>query len=110
MKTGIIFTFYNQENKINRNELFQFMKDNDNIHLCLINNGSTDNTLLKLEELKNAFPNKITLGNIRAHKGRLAALRIGFRILTKSQKIDTLAFSSEFNGKQINKLASLYNS
>tara|TARA_R110002074_G_scaffold146084_2_gene295428 strand:+ start:5010 stop:5333 length:324 start_codon:yes stop_codon:yes gene_type:complete len=107
MKTGIIITFYNQENKINKQKVINFLKHSKHVHLCLINNGSTDNTISALEELKEAFPKNITIGNIKNHKGTVAVLRIGFRLLMKIEKINSLGYSSELNENKLEALCDL---
>ena len=106
MKPGIIITFYNRANDINICKIEDFITQNNNIHLCFVNNGSTDKTKEVLESLHNKFPNKISVVNIKNNKGEESALKVGFRYLLNNKNVNQISISNQLNLKELSALSS----
>lgn len=73
-KTCIIIPCYNEESRFPTDEFLNFIKSNNFIEFCFVNDGSTDNTLTILNQLKNDFPN-ITVFNLKENIGKAEAIR-----------------------------------
>ena len=61
MKTGIIIPCYNEEKRLNVQAFIDFIKTHDNYHLCFVNDGSKDNTLAVLDQIKEARTIKVSI-------------------------------------------------
>jgi len=73
-KTCIIIPCYNEESRFPTDEFLNFIKSNNFIEFCFVNDGSTDKTLTILNQLKNDFPN-ITVFNLKENIGKAEAIR-----------------------------------
>ena len=51
MNSGVIIIFLNNEKEIENNEIEKLL-DLDAYNVCFVNNGSTDNTLHLLQDIK----------------------------------------------------------
>jgi len=60
IKTGIIIPCYNEEDRLNQKAFVSFIKENKDYHLCFVNDGSKDNTIKVLQEMKNQATNNIS--------------------------------------------------
>jgi len=107
MKTGIIITLYNQESQINKAQIAQFLDTQKNIHLCFVNNGSTDNTLEILEQILEQFPNNTSVVNIKKEKGLQAALKLGFRFLSNLKNFNQLCYFPKINFNELNNISTM---
>ena len=107
MKTGIIITLYNQESQINKVILEQFLDTQKNIHLCFVNNGSTDNTLNILEEIVQQHPNNTSIVNIKKEKNLQAALKLGFRFLLNLKNFNQLCYVPKINFNELNNISTI---
>ena len=48
---ALVIPCYNEENRIDINEYKHFLRDNNDIFMLFIDDGSTDNTVQRLEEI-----------------------------------------------------------
>ena len=101
MRTGVVIVVTNKQEKINNQTIENFLRENNDINICFVNNGCKDKTFTILEALKIKFPNKISIVNIKNNKGEDAALKVGFRYLLNKKNITKLNFSTKFNLNQI---------
>ncbi len=102
MKTGLIIPCYNEGERINSKAFIEFIKTTDNYHLCFINDGSTDNTIEILKEMKRACPEQVSIINMLINKGKAAAVRNGAKYLYTFNDIEYIGFidadlSTDFN-------------
>jgi glycosyltransferase involved in cell wall biosynthesis len=81
MKTGIVITFYNKEKNIDLDQMELFLNSCNNIQVCFVNNGSTDNTIDTLEQISEKFPEIVSVVNIKNNKGEESALKVGLILL-----------------------------
>lgn len=92
MKIGIIIIFFNNEKDINIslfNELFNLKK---HTQLCLVNNGSSDGTLEKLQEFKLTYESNINILDVKRNKGDEAAIKAGARYLFNQNEIKHIGY------------------
>ena len=102
MKTGIIIPCYNEENRLNVQAFVNFIQSNDDYHLCFVNDGSKDNTLKVLDQIKEQRITKVSIVDIKKNSGKATAVRAGARYLFNRQDVDYIGFidadlSTDFN-------------
>ncbi|WP_425236469.1 response regulator [Ulvibacterium sp.] len=89
---GVVIPCYNEEERLLSSEFKAFAHKNLGYHLCFVNDGSTDNTLAVLEELKEANPTNISVYNCEKNGGKAEAVRQGMQHLIKDQQFDYIGF------------------
>jgi len=102
MKTGIVITFYNKEKNIDLDQMELFLNSCNNIQVCFVNNGSTDNTIDTLEQISEKFPEIVSVVNIKNNKGEESALKVGFRYLLNKNKLAQVSYFNRLNFKELN--------
>ncbi len=75
-KICIIVPCYNEANRIQSHVFEDFFKNN-NLSVCFVNDGSTDNTLAILESLKNKIGENCKIVNLKKNVGKAEAVRQG---------------------------------
>ena len=68
---------YNEENRMDIDQYSSSLKNNDQIHILFVNDGSSDSTLKVLEKLKVDFNAQIEILNLSNNKGKAEAVRQG---------------------------------
>lgn len=86
--TCIVVPCYNEENKLinTRSEYDLFLKQHDDILLCFVDDGSTDNTLDYLKNLKEHFDSSVEIISCERNMGKAEAVRKG--VLFCNNKFD----------------------
>jgi glycosyltransferase involved in cell wall biosynthesis len=74
MKITIIIPFYNEENRIDIDCFHQIFNNYLQYDFILVDDGSTDNTSIILNEFKNKFPN-LTILKLDKNVGKAEAIR-----------------------------------
>jgi dolichyl-phosphate beta-glucosyltransferase len=92
MKTGIIIPCYNEEKRLNQEAFVSFIQENEDYHLCFVNDGSKDNTLEVLHNMKNLAPNAISVIDVKKNSGKATAVRAGARFLYSEPHISNIGF------------------
>lgn len=80
--TFIVIPCYNEENAFT-NEYSNFLENYPEATICFVNDGSTDNTLVLLEQLKQKYPNQIELLPLQKNVGKAEAVRQGVQYCIK---------------------------
>ena len=65
MKTGIIIPCYNEEKRVNVLAFLNFINQENEYHLCFVNDGSKDNTIKVLRDIQSQNPTKISVIDIK---------------------------------------------
>ncbi|MFD0835310.1 hypothetical protein ACFQ0I_06010 [Mariniflexile aquimaris] len=84
---GIILIFHNNENNLNFDLITQTLNAASELHFCLVNNGSLDNTLALLNDVKQQSKNHISILDIKKYKSENFALKSAVRYLNSVEKI-----------------------
>lgn len=92
MKTGIIIPCYNEEKRLNPEAFITFIRENDDYHLCFVNDGSKDKTLHLLYAMKAKAPNSISIVDVKKNSGKATAVRAGVRFLYSMSHIAYIGF------------------
>ncbi|MHA7056305.1 dolichyl-phosphate beta-glucosyltransferase [Aquimarina sp. M1] len=92
MKTGIIIPCYNEEKRLNTNAFVEFINQENEYHLCFVNDGSKDNTIEVLKKIQSINPSKVSVVDVKKNAGKAAAVRAGSRYLYNYGSIDYIGF------------------
>jgi glycosyltransferase involved in cell wall biosynthesis len=91
MNSGVIIIFSNGEQEISKSNLKDLMKIKTN-KLCIVNNGSTDNTLSFLNDIKFNSAKNISVLDIKNNKGINTAIKAGARSLLSESEFDFIVY------------------
>lgn len=93
IKICIVIPCYNEENRLNITMFSDFLKAHqETIDLLFVNDGSSDNTLKILEQLKNANTNNCNFLNLDVNSGKAEAVRQGINKAYSTSKYDYIAY------------------
>jgi len=92
MKTGIIIPCYNEEKRLNISAFINFIKKENDFHLCFVNDGSKDKTIDVLKTIQEDCPFKVSVINMKKNCGKAAAVRAGARYLHSRGDIEFVGF------------------
>ncbi|EZH73587.1 hypothetical protein ATO12_16755 [Aquimarina atlantica] len=90
--TGIIIPCYNEYNRLDQKKFCDFLSKNSNYHLCFVNDGSYDDTLKMLCELKEFDPQRIAVLDLEQNQGKATAVQTGANYLADIDIIENIAF------------------
>ena len=91
MNTCIIIPCFNEFERLPQKEFIEFIEKN-NIYFTFINDGSTDNTQILLESLKEKFKTKINIIQNKNNVGKAESVRIGVLDSLKRNIYDYIGF------------------
>jgi len=92
MKTGIIIPCYNEGKRLNQSAFVNFISNNQDFILCFVNDGSKDNTLQVLHEIKSQCMDRVSIVDVKKNAGKAAAVRAGVRFLFSKNNISNIGF------------------
>jgi glycosyltransferase involved in cell wall biosynthesis len=78
MKSLCLIPFFNEENRINKNQFHKIFLSCPDIDFLLINDGSLDDTLTILIQFSKEFKNVTVQNNVK-NLGKAESIRIGFQ-------------------------------
>ncbi|MFL5743551.1 MAG: glycosyltransferase [Niastella sp.] len=73
-KVSIIIPCFNEERRLKKEPFLQFLHSGADVVLLFVNDGSTDNTLLLLEEIKKISPANTVILSYAENKGKAHAV------------------------------------
>jgi glycosyltransferase involved in cell wall biosynthesis len=109
MRTGIVIALNNKEKEISPIKIEQILEANKSVHICFVNNGSTDRTLEVLNSFKEKFTDRLSVVSIKNNKGIDSALKVGFRFLLNTMDFSNISFSTHIDTKKINLISNFQN-
>lgn len=89
---GVVIPCYNEEERLLSKEFTDYIDKNSGYHLCFVNDGSKDNTLNVLHELKKGRENFITVYDCEKNGGKAEAVRLGMLHMAKKEDLDYIGF------------------
>jgi CheY-like chemotaxis protein len=89
---GVVIPCYNEEKRLLSKAFTDFILKNTGYHLCFVNDGSTDNTLEVLNNLKQGREDLITVHNCEKNGGKAEAVRQGMLLLFQQEDLDYIGF------------------
>lgn len=91
-KTAIIIPCYNEANRLDRQAFIDFIQDHPDYLLCFVNDGSSDDTISVLYEIKDAQDDQIHVLDMPRNSGKAAAVRAGALYLSESTEASYIGF------------------
>ncbi|WP_303317942.1 response regulator [Flavivirga abyssicola] len=89
---GVVIPCYNEEDRLLSAEFTNFIDKNTGYHLCFVNDGSTDNTLEVLNNLRKGREDYITVYNCEKNGGKAEAVRLGMLHMVEKADLDFIGF------------------
>lgn len=89
---GIVIPCYNEAERLLGAEFKEFVHKNLGYHLCFVNDGSKDNTLEVLEELRKGNEDRISIYDCEKNGGKAEAVRLGMLHLAKQNQFNFIGF------------------
>ena len=89
---GVVIPCYNEETRLLSDEFKAFVHKNLGYHLCFVNDGSKDNTLAVLKELRKGNEDYISIYDCEKNGGKGEAVRLGMLHLAKERQFDYIGF------------------
>ncbi len=89
---GVVIPCYNEEERLLSTEFLNFIDKNSGYHLCFVNDGSKDNTLEVLNDLRKGRENFITVYDCEKNGGKAEAVRLGMLHMAKHEDLDYIGF------------------
>ncbi len=77
-KTAIVIPCYNESARLKLEEFDNYLRGKTNISFIFVNDGSTDNTLEIVDQLRSVAPRQILCKSLEQNKGKAEAVRQGF--------------------------------
>ena len=89
---GVVIPCYNEEDRLSGKEFQDFARRHPGYHLCFVNDGSTDNTLQVLQEIRKGNEDSISVYNCEQNGGKAEAVRQGILHLAKDGQFDYMGY------------------
>jgi len=89
---GVVIPCYDEEKRLLSKEFTDFIDKNSGYHLCFVNDGSKDNTLKVLNNLRKGREDFITVYDCKKNEGKAEAVRLGMLYLAKQDGLDYIGF------------------
>ncbi|MCH3885204.1 response regulator [Tenacibaculum aquimarinum] len=89
---GVVIPCYNEEERLLSKEFTDFIVKNSGYHLCFVNDGSKDNTLEVLNNLRKGREDFITVYDCEKNGGKAEAVRQGMLFMAKKEDLDYIGF------------------
>ncbi|AXG72871.1 glycosyltransferase [Flavobacterium arcticum] len=89
---GVVIPCYNEEERLLGDDFKRFVNKNLGYHLCFVNDGSKDNTLEVLKELRKGNEDHISIYDCEKNGGKAEAVRLGMLHLAEQSQFDYIGF------------------
>lgn len=89
---GVVIPCYNEEQRLLSKEFTDFIDKHSGYHLCFVNDGSKDNTLKVLNDLRKGREDHITVYNCEKNGGKAEAVRQGMLHMAQYPDLDYIGF------------------
>ncbi len=89
---GVVIPCYNEAERLSGVDFKDFAHKNLGYQLCFVNDGSTDNTLEVLQEMRKGNEDTISIYNCEKNGGKAEAVRQGVLHLVKDTQLDYIGY------------------
>lgn len=91
-KVCIIIPFYNESNRIDKEAFISFLTKENEYSMLLVDDGSTDATLLALNKMEELMPEQIKILSLEQNSGKAEAVRQGVQQALAWKTFDYLGY------------------
>ncbi len=88
----LVIPCYNESGRLQPKLFYSFLQKHKNVAILFSNDGSSDNTLDILQEIRGNVSDSVFIDNIETNKGKAAAVRSGFLYAEKHLNFDKIAY------------------
>jgi dolichyl-phosphate beta-glucosyltransferase len=88
----LVIPCYNEEQRLKGDEILRFLQEQPHVHVCLVNDGSSDGTLEMLERLKTSDPGRIAVVSLPTNSGKAEAVRQGVMHTARSKQFALIGY------------------
>jgi glycosyltransferase involved in cell wall biosynthesis len=89
----IVIPCYNEEKRLKNNTFKSFLETTNNVKIIFSNDGSTDNTLKVLQDIKSQSNLQVIIHNMKKNSGKAQAVREGVLFAyTNNLKFNKIAY------------------
>lgn len=92
MKHGIVIPCYNESSRMDLTRFIEYAKEDKEITLCLVNDGSSDPTRSTLAWIKNMVHENVHILHVEDNAGKANAVRTGALFLYRETEVETIGF------------------
>ncbi|WP_417886536.1 response regulator [Zunongwangia sp.] len=89
---GVVIPCYNEEDRLLSKDFTDFVQEHSGYHLCFVNDGSKDNTLEVLQQLRKGREDYITVYDCPKNGGKAEAVRLGMLHMAAFTDLDYIGF------------------
>ena len=89
---GVVIPCYNEEERLLSDTFLKFIEENSGYHLCFVNDGSKDNTLEVLNNIRRGREDYITVFDCERNGGKAEAVRLGMLHMANKEDLDFIGF------------------
>ncbi|MDO7136589.1 response regulator [Algibacter lectus] len=89
---GVVIPCYDEEERLLSKEFTDYISTNTGYHLCFVNDGSKDDTLRVLNDLRKGREDFITVYDCEKNGGKAEAVRLGMLHMAKRDDLDYIGF------------------
>lgn len=107
LKTCIIIPCYNESKRLDVESFIDFYGKHQDIHLCFVNDGSTDETLNIIRSMCNGRSDRMSFINQSTNTGKSEAIRKGILVAFRQQTYDCLGYIDADLSTPLSELARL---
>ena len=88
----IVVPSYNESKSLRKKKFISFLKKREEVAICFVNDGSTDNTLETLKELENKLEDQIVVFDCVENQGKAGATKMGVNYCIEHFNFDKIAY------------------
>lgn len=92
MNFGLVIPCYNEAERLHVAEIDELLNGNPNLHVLLVNDGSSDGTQALIEDLASKRP-RLTAFSLRQNSGKAEAVRQGLLKLSADKGLGCLGYA-----------------
>lgn len=105
--TGIV-PCYNEFERLSTEQFINVLRKNDTIQFCFVNDASTDHTLDLLNGLKQSYPERVHVLDLRKNVGKAEAIRQGVLFMSRVTQSEFIAYLDADLSAPLTELLRLY--
>ncbi len=91
-KVCLVIPCHNEANRLQSDVIIEYLLDNDWLHICFVNDGSTDQTNDVLISIRNRFNKQVSVVTFKTNCGKAEAVRKGIIKCIKDFHPDLVGF------------------
>lgn len=91
-KTALVIPCYNEASRWPESS-FQFIIDTSDLHLILVDDGSTDQTINFMHRFANEHPSRVSVFQQETNTGKASAVRMGFMQALATDEFDYIGYT-----------------